>query len=324
MPIHRVTLCYYDSKRRNPFGFVVRLSLRVRLLRTARPQSKRRFRLAKPPGNPAVGGPGILFQCAKGSSGALALSQHVGLPLAVSVREVHSVPECTPSMVSMDGSSAADSSTVSVKSPAGKLGTKVSLAKLTTGSFENVVIDRPGSQVHKLTQDPDFIRAYVAGVLLVRLRERSALHPDVKRCFSAFNGGWSILRMIPSLRVARFIAGLAITSPANVISIWGRSLRDLASNTPNQLYWLRSSWSMPWPCQDTPLGSNNSATSLVSWLEETSKSRIILDTTIRTSFQAKLGISLICGNGSLPEIRRSNCSLACYGSHPHLGGQTAD
>jgi hypothetical protein len=248
-----------------------------------------------------VDSPEILKQYARGNTGKLGLAQAVGLPLMVTTRG------------SITSRSSGNLSRASVSEARRQLLTGEAPAKLTAGSFDTVVIDRPGSQADRL-QDPNFIRAFVSGVLLVRLGRRSEVHPDTRRSFCAYNGGWSILRICPTLRVCRYIAGLAITSPGRVVSIWGCSLRELVSNTPNQLYWLRSSWSLPWLRHGTPLGSNNFQASLGSWLEETSKPRIILGTTVRTSLRAKLGVGLICRSGSLPEIRLTNCSLASYGS----------
>lgn len=302
--------CLLDSAWRSPRGFVVRLSLRINRLRTSRPSSKSRFRAVTrggaPRDCPAVDAPDILKQYVRGYSGALALSQNVGLPIAVSAKG------------SLIASEAGNGSRASVSEVRRQLYAGKIPARLTAGSFDTVVIDRPGSQADRL-QDPNFVRAFVSGVLLVRLGKRKEVHPAIRRSFCAYNGGWSILRTLPTLRVCRYIAGLAITSPANVVSVWGRPLRGLASNPPNQLYWLRSSWKLPWVPQGTPLGSNSSQASLGRWLEETSRARETLATTVRTSIQAKLGLGLICESGSLPEIRGCNCPLASYGSHPTKG-----
>jgi hypothetical protein len=215
---------------------------------------------------PVVGRPGILFQCAAGHAGSLTLGQHVGLPLTETVKGF-------PSPVK-----------------AGKRKPVVSTG-LTPSPIVPMEDGVPysGSQSKKLTRDPNFIRAWVSGVLLVKLEKPQKLHTDIRDCFDPFNGGWYILRMCPNLRAARYIAGLGMTKPRNVMSIWGRHLRCLAADTPNQLSWLRSSWRLPWPCQDSLLHRNNPEAKLQEWLEETSKSRKILDSVIRTSVHAKHG-----------------------------------
>lgn len=187
--------------------------------------------------------------------------------------------------------------------------------KLVTGSFDTVIIDRPGSQSHKLHSDPNFIRAWAGGVILVRPGKLRELHPEVKSCLARYHLGWYIVRRCTSLRVARFLAGVGISYPSRVQSIWGNSLRELAKNTPNQLFWLRSSWKLFWVSPDPPPGRDNGPSLIDDWSSQT-KTRLRLGSTIRTSIRAKHGLGLICGNESLPEIRSSICSLTCYGSRP--------
>jgi hypothetical protein len=274
-----------------------------------------------------VGQPGILFECARGRAGTLALSQHVGLPLSVSVRG-HSFQGGPGVRTSRSKSERSLDSALASQVQPGPPQSKtrpINRVSITAGSFENVVIDRPGdNQADRLRRDPDFIRAWASGVLLVKLGARRSLHRDVHQYFAAIAKGWSVLNMAPTLRVARYIAGLAITSPGRVISVWGQTLRACALNPPNQLFWLRQSQKLPWDfAQGTPLHCNSSS-SLRKWLEETSKSRETLDTVIRTSIHAKRGLGLICEDGTLPEFRGRNCPLACYGSRFIRRGRTVE
>jgi hypothetical protein len=267
----------------------------------------------------------ILLECVRGNAGTLTLSQHVGLPLAVSAggpaRVSNPVLEETSRQASRDPRQSLGSTSANQVQP-GSPHSRVlfSTPRLTAGSFDTVVIDRPGKgQAGRLRQDPDFIRAWASGVVLVKLGPRRGRHPSGRGCFSHYAKGWSLLNREPSVRVSRYIAGLAKTSPAHVLSVWGQSLNGCAANPPNQLLWLRSSPSLPWASQGCSLHRN---TSIQKWLEETSKSRATLDTVIRTSYRARRGIGLICQNGTLPEFRGRNCPLTCYGSRPYQGGHS--
>jgi hypothetical protein len=118
--------------------------------------------------------------------------------------------------------------------------------KLLPGTF-GACASTGESQREKL-QDPDFIRAFAETVILVRPGKQLLARHDL--VFDKFaGGGWHLLRRCLTLRGARALAGLAITSPRNVISSFGRSLRDLAATTPDQFYWLRSSWRIACPWQ---------------------------------------------------------------------------
>jgi hypothetical protein len=88
-------------------------------------------------------------------------------------------------------------------------------------------------------QDPDFIRAFVSTVVLVS-PERGWKHSELS--LTKFAGRWQLLRDCYTLKAARAIAGLALTSPQRVVSTLGRSLHDLATRTPDQLRWLWKHW----------------------------------------------------------------------------------
>jgi len=153
----------------------------------------------------------------------------------------------------------------------------------------------PHESVAKKLQDPNFIRAYASCVVLVRPGKRK-LHPKVTELLSFFGNGWYALRACPTLRVARAIASLAITSPRNVLSSWGRPLRGLAANTPDQLRWLRSNWQLSRVTLDPPGCGNTFQWNIGSWRDKT-RARLNLASTIRKSLQTSPGVAgLSCGN----------------------------
>jgi len=150
-------------------------------------------------------------------------------------------------------------------------------------------------------QDPNFIWAYAAGVVLVRPGKRP-LHPEVAKSLSNHSGGWHTLRECRSLRVARWVAGLAITSPSSIVSGWGRSLRGLAADTPHQLSWLRSSQLRVW-LRHTAVRRGSSPASLARAWADCTAAREILVSSIQAQARVEPGI---CRSS-----RRDN-TLWCY------------
>jgi hypothetical protein len=93
-----------------------------------------------------------------------------------------------------------------------------------------------GSVASRLA-DPDFVRAFASGVLLVKPAGRPH---HLNLTYVGF--GWSRVDSFPTLSVARKICGWALSSPSTVHTIWGSSLRELSRMYSDQILWLRSNW----------------------------------------------------------------------------------
>jgi len=98
------------------------------------------------------------------------------------------------------------------------------------------------SSVSERRKDPDFIRAFVAGILLVKPVGRNH-HLDLMYMGS----GWYKLKSLPSLSGARLLASWSLTSPSTVFTIWKHSFLELSRRYSDQILWLLSNWSASFP-----------------------------------------------------------------------------
>jgi len=100
------------------------------------------------------------------------------------------------------------------------------------------------STTRERLQNPDFIRAFVSTVLLVKPGKRTH-HLDL----TYVGCGWYRLNSCTTLSAARKIAGWALSSPSTVLHTLGNSLNELASVYSDQILWLLSNWSLLWNIQ---------------------------------------------------------------------------
>jgi len=105
------------------------------------------------------------------------------------------------------------------------------------------------SSVSDRLKNPNFIRAFASGVLLVKPVGRSH-HLDLT--YVGF--GWYKLNSLPSLSGVRKLIGWALSSPSTVFSIWGHSLREVSRMYSDQILWLQSNWSLPFEERKTRAG----------------------------------------------------------------------
>lgn len=174
--------------------------------------------------------------------------------------------------------------------------------RLLSGTFISKNADNPRE---KLRNNPNFIRAFAASVLLVK--PGKLLHTD-GLTFHKFVGGWHKLSSCSTLKGARALAGLAITSPSKVLNIFGRSLCGLARHTPDQLSWLQSSWHITSPWDVIPCGRPRSEQLLEFWRDK-APARLRLASTIGRTFLTSPGSS-----GQSCEIEKQFRSLDPRGS----------
>lgn len=95
-----------------------------------------------------------------------------------------------------------------------------------------------GSVASRL-EDPDFVRAFASGIMLVKPAGRPH-HLNL----TYMGYGWYRQDSFPTLSVARKLCGWALSSPRTVLHIWGSSLRELSRMCSDQILWLRSNWSL--------------------------------------------------------------------------------
>lgn len=93
-------------------------------------------------------------------------------------------------------------------------------------------------------KNPDFIRAFVSTVLLVKPGSREH-HLDL----TYVGSGWYRLNSCSTLSAVRKVAGWALSSPSTVFHALGSSLNELASVYSDQILWLLSNWSLFWNIQ---------------------------------------------------------------------------
>jgi len=93
-------------------------------------------------------------------------------------------------------------------------------------------------------KNPDFIRAFVSTVLLVKPGKRTH-HLDL----TYVGYGWYRLNSCTTLSAARKVAGWALSSPKTVFHSLGNSLNELSSVYSDQILWLLSNWELLWNIQ---------------------------------------------------------------------------
>jgi hypothetical protein len=134
--------------------------------------------------------------------------------------------------------------------------------------------------------DPWFIRAWAETVLLVKPGKKLLSHKHLE--FFRFYGDWHLLRKCHTLRGARCLAGLAITSPARVFSYLGRSLCGLAEYAPDQLRQLRVCWRACKAGNHYHTGRTNQQSLIVGWNSNRKKRQSLTRSVTRTLKAIKL------------------------------------
>jgi len=112
-------------------------------------------------------------------------------------------------------------------------------------------------------QNPNFIRAFVSTVLLVKPAGR-VHHLDL----TYVGYGWYRLNSCTTLSAARKVAGWALSSPSTVLHALGSSLNELSSVYSDQILWLLSNWSLFWSIQKRRRA--NQQTVFADWSEQSS------------------------------------------------------
>jgi len=175
--------------------------------------------------------------------------------------------------------------------------------RLLPGTYSRASEDCGASHRREKLQNPDFIRGWAATVLLAKPGKRMRDHPGLE--FTRFHGEWYLLRRCHTLRGARTLAGLAITSPDKVFSYLGRSLSGLAEYTPDQLRWLQCGWRSCKAGNNQPTGPSRLASLKSKWTSNRkarrSLARSVAKATVETSSPLQIGQS--------PDMR-SNRSFA--------------
>lgn len=93
------------------------------------------------------------------------------------------------------------------------------------------------SSVSERRKDPNFVKTFASGVLLVKPAGR---RHQLNLTYVGF--GWYKLKTQPTLSVARKLAGWSKTSPSTVFSLWGSSFNELTQLYSDQILWLLNSW----------------------------------------------------------------------------------
>lgn len=202
--------------------------MRVRLLKAARPRRRERRRRSKTAAGcrllePAT--PSGLLESARQSSGA-ALSCSLGFPISLVSRTDGT--QDYPEPQSMRYGTYKVFRNRTDEDFQAKLGAAPALHRVKS------VLN--GSYAYRL-KDPDFIRTFASGILLVKPGSRKHNLP-----LKYSGDGWYSVKGPLTLSVARKLAGWALSSPSTVLHIWGSSLRELAQMCSDQILWLLSNW----------------------------------------------------------------------------------